>query len=132
MICRALLAVAAWLTAAGGPPAAAMDCPNVDYDRVETLLTEAPSCDWSMKLLLACQRGASGDVGSAMIVIRKCEGNFLASLSKRRRRAYGRQIGACWHRFTSESGSLFVSIRAICAAQVAHDYAARAAKHGGR
>jgi hypothetical protein len=131
-VCRVLLIISAWLMACGTVLAAGMDCPTLDYDKVESLLTDAPSCDASMQLLLACQRGASGDVGSAMIVIKKCEADFLPSLSKSRRRAYDRKVGACWHEFANDSGTLYQSIRAICAADVAHAYADRAAKHKSR
>jgi hypothetical protein len=126
------VAVSAWLMVSGTALAAGMDCPTLDYDKVESLLTAAPSCDASMQLLLACQRGASGDVGSAMIVIKKCEPDFLPSLSKRDHHAYDRKVGACWNEFANDSGTLYQSIRAICAADVAHTYAGRAAKHKAR
>lgn len=128
MTCRVLLAVSVWLMAAASAYAAGMDCPTLDYDKVESLLTDAPSCDAAMQLLLACQRGASGDVGSAEIVIKKCEADFLTSLSKSGRRAYDRKVGACWRQFAKDSGTLYQSIRAICAADVAHTYAGRAAR----
>jgi hypothetical protein len=132
MIYRALLITSAWLMVSGTALAAGMDCPTLDYDKVESLLTDAPSCDASMQLLLACQRGASGDVGSAMIAIKKCEADFLPSLGKSRRRAYDRRVGACWNEFANDSGTLYQSIRAICAADVAHTYAGRAAKRKAR
>jgi hypothetical protein len=128
MIFRAIFGISAWLMVSGPALAAGMDCPTLDYDQVENLLTDAPSCDASMQLLLACQRGASGDVGSAMIVIKKCEADFLPSLRKRDHRAYDRKVGACWNEFANDSGTLYQSIRAICAADVAHTYASRAAR----
>ena len=109
-------------------PALAMDCPVSGYDEVEKRVTAAASCEAAMQLLTACQFGSSGDVGAALIVIKKCEAGFLASLSKSARRGYERKVGACGGEFANESGSLFQSIRAICAAQVAHSYAIRAAK----
>ena len=118
-----------WLIGLGAAtPVTAMDCPASGYEQVEKLVTDAPSCDASMQLLLACQLGSSGDVAVAMIVIKKCEGDFLASLSTRSRQAYERKVGACGNNFANQSGTLFQSIRAICAAQVAHSYASRAAK----
>jgi len=72
--------------------------------------------------------GSSGDVGVATIVIKKCEGDFLASLSEGARRSYDRKAGACGNNFAGQEGTLFQSIRAICAAGVAHSYAMRAAK----
>lgn len=85
-----------------------------------------------MELLLACQRGSSGDIPPALIVIKKCESEFLASLGKSTRRAYDRKVGACWREFAKESGTLYRSIRAICAAALARTYADRAAKHRKR
>ena len=125
-ICISLICI--FLLAFTLEPALAMDCPVSGYDQVEARVTEAPSCDASMQLLMACQLGSSGDVGLSLIVIKKCEGDFLASLSARVRRGYERKVGACDKRFAKESGTLFQSIRAICAAEVAHAYAVRAAK----
>ena len=85
-----------------------------------------------MDLLIACQRGSSGDVPPALTVIKKCEGNFLPSLSKSAHQAYDRKVGACWRQFANESGTLYRSMRAICAAELARSYADRAARHHRR
>lgn len=71
-----------------------------------------------------CRR--RGDVAVSLIVIKKCEGDFLPSLTKSARRGYERKVAACGKNFSGEGGTLFQSIRAICAAQVAHDYAVKA------
>jgi hypothetical protein len=125
---RSLLGISIWLSALGTIPALAFDCPASDYDQKEKLVTDAPSCDASMQLLLACQLGSSGDVALALIVIKKCEGDFLNSLSEGARRGYERKAGACGNNSAGQPGTLFQSVRAICAAQVAHTYATRAAK----
>lgn len=132
MVCRALLAVSAWLLACGPTLAAAMDCPSSDWVKVDDLMADAPSCDASMELLLACQRGSSGDIPPALTVIKKCESNFLPSMSKSARRAYDRKVAACWRQFADENGTLYRSMRAICAAELARSYADRAAKHRKR
>jgi hypothetical protein len=116
------------LLESGAAPALALDCPVSDYAQVERRVTDAPSCDAGMQLLLACQLGSSGDVALSLIVIKKCEGDFLASLGARARRGYARKVGACANDSASQSGTLFQSIRAICAAEVAHAYAVGAAK----
>lgn len=131
MFGRALLGIwlmCIWFLASGAAPAVAMDCPVSGYDQVEKNVTDAPSCDASMQLLMACQLGSSGDVGVALLVIKKCEADFLASLGARARRGYERKVGACGDNFAGQQGTLFQSVRAICAAQVAHTYAMRAAK----
>jgi hypothetical protein len=125
-ICIWLICI--WLMASGAMPALAMDCPVSGYDQVEKSVTDAPSCDAAMQLLMACQQGSSSDVGVALIVIKKCEGDFLVSLSDSARRGYERKAGACGDNFGGQEGTLFQSIRAICAAEVAHSYAMRAAK----
>lgn len=116
-----------WLLGSAAP-ALAMDCPVAGFDKVGERVTAAPSCDAAMQLLMACQLGSSADVAVSLIVINKCEADFLPSLSARARRGYERKVGGCGKNFTNEGGTLFQSIRAICAAQVAHDYALRAAK----
>ena len=116
-----------WLLGFASAPALAMDCPVSGFDEVGDRVTEAPTCDAAMQLLMACQMGSSADVAVSLIVIEKCEGDFLSSLDHRARRGYERKVGACGKNFSGEGGTLFQSIRAICAAQVAHDYAMRAA-----
>lgn len=132
MICRVLFGVSAWLLACGVTLATAMDCPTSDWTKVDDLIADAPSCDASMDLLIACQRGSSGDVPPALTVIKKCEDKFLASLSKSARRVYDRKVGACWREFAKETGTMYRSIRVICAAQLARTYADRAAKQRKR
>jgi hypothetical protein len=129
MACRTLFAALAWLLACGVTLAAAMDCPSSDWAKVDDSIADAPSCDASMELLLACQRGSSGDIPPALTVIKKCENDFLASMSRSARRAYDHKVAACWRKFANESGTLYRSIRAICAAELARTYADRAATH---
>jgi hypothetical protein len=126
MFSKARLIVFIFLMWSGAIPALAMECPTSDYAQVEKRVADAPSCDASMQLLLACQLGSSGDVGLSLIVIKRCENDFLASLSHSARRSYERKLGACAAKFVNRSGTLFQSIRAICWAEVAHTYAIKA------
>ncbi len=128
MFGRPLLGICICLMGSGAVPAQAMDCPVSEYEQVEKRVTEAPSCDASMQLLMACQLGSSGDVALSLIVIKKCEVDFLASLSNRAHRGYERKVGACGDKSANENGTLFQSIRAICAAEVAYSYAIRAVR----
>jgi hypothetical protein len=122
------LGLGLWLTGSAAAPALAMDCPVSGFDQVGDRVTAAPTCDAAMQLLMACQIGSSADVAVSLLVIKKCEADFLPSLSAGARRAYDRKVGDCGKNFAGEGGTLFQSIRAICAAQVAHDYAQRADK----
>ena len=128
MFGKPLVGISIWLMASAAAPALAMDCPVSDYDQVEKRMTDADSCDASMQLLMACQLGSSGDVGLSQIVIKKCEADFLPSLNAKARRGYERKVGACGDEFANESGTMYQSIRAICAAEVAHSYAGRISK----
>jgi hypothetical protein len=56
MIYRALLVLSACLAASGATLAAGMDCPTLDNDKVESLLSDAPSCDASMACLWPARR----------------------------------------------------------------------------
>ncbi len=128
MFGRRFLSISIWLMGSCVVSAMAMDCPVSDYEQVEKRVSDAPSCKISMQLLMACQLGSSGDVALSLIVIKKCEGEFLPSLNDTARRGYEGKVAACGDKFANESGTLFQSIKAICAAEVAHAYAGRAAK----
>ena len=89
------LGLCIWLLGSAVAPALAMDCPVSGYDQVGERVTEAPSCDAAMQLLMACQMGSSADVAISLIVTKKCEGDFLASLERQRAprlRAQGRRL----------------------------------------
>lgn len=122
------LLLAVFICLMGAIPALAMDCPTTDYSEVAQRMTDAPTCDTAMQLLLACQLGSSVDVSLSQIVTDKCEPDFLPSLSAGARRAYETKAEACGKRFAGQSGTMYQSMRAICAAEVAHTYAGRAAK----
>jgi hypothetical protein len=126
MVCRAVVALSAFLLMAS--PALAEDCPVSGFENIEKLLTGAPSCDRAMALFEACSFGSSGDVGLGQIVTKKCESIFLNKLSKSARRSYDRKVGACWDKYAKESGTMYRSMSAFCAAEVAQGYAARARK----
>ncbi len=128
MFSKPLLAVFICLIGSAALPARAADCPTSDTSDAGQRISDAPTCDASMQLLLACQLGSSGDVALSQIVIQKCEADFLTSLSDNARRAYERKAAACGNRFAHQSGTMYQSMRAICAAEAAHAYARRVAK----
>ena len=128
MFGRPLLGICVGFAAFGVASALAMYCPTSDYDQVEKLVTDAPSRDVSMRLPMACQLGSSGDVGPAMIIIKNARLAFWRPSATRARRSYDREAGKCGERFTGGSGTMFQSIRAIYAAQLADSYAVKAAK----
>ena len=126
MVYRAVVALSAFLLLVS--PGLAEDCPVSGFEQIEKLLSGAPSCDRAMALFEACSFGASGDVGLGQVATKKCEGIFLTKLSKSERRAYDRKVGACWAKYAKEGGTMYRSMSAFCAAEVAQAYAARARK----
>jgi hypothetical protein len=104
----------------------AAECPTLDLEEQAQFLGKAPSCDAAMKRFEACQRGSSGDRRLGEIVIKKCERDFLSKFSKPERNAYGRKIKMCWHKYANESGTMYRSFEAFCAAVIAQNYARRA------
>ena len=126
MAIRGLLVVSGLLLMAS--PVLAEDCPTLDHQEIESLLTKAPSCERSMALFEACEFGTSGDVSFGEIVIKKCEGVFLSTLSTSERRTYERKIRACWHKYAKEDGTMYRSFEAFCAAGVAQRYARNVGK----
>jgi hypothetical protein len=127
MFVRVLFALWAIFVTAPGLSAAEL-CPAGDAEEIEKLLAEAPSCDRSMDLFKVCSYGAGGDTGLGTIVTEKCEGDFLAKLSRAERRAYNRRIRACDRKYARESGTMYRSFEAFCRASVAQRYARRAAR----
>ena len=105
--------------------AAAAECPTLDGAKRLELLDRAPTCDKSMALFEVCSYGASGDVGLSAVVIKKCEGGFLAKLSAAQRRQYDRERQHCARKYQNETGTMYVSFAAFCAAELAQTYVHR-------
>lgn len=120
------LAVASGVLA--GAAAAAADCQTLDGEKRLELLDQAPTCDKSMALFEACAYGASGDVGLGEVVIKKCEGDFLAKLNASQRRTYDREQQRCARKYEKKDGSIYRSFAAMCAANLAKAYAHRSSK----
>ena len=123
-----LLAAILSLAVAVGAPVAAVaaeECPTLDGAGRLELLEHAPSCDRSLELFELCSYGASGDVGLSAVVIKKCEGGFLARLGAAQRRTYEREQQHCLHKYEKEEGTMYVSFSAFCAAELARSYAHR-------
>jgi hypothetical protein len=127
MFGRVVLVV--WAIGLASPPlnAAELECPNRDGQEIESLLVEAPTCDRSMDLFRVCAYGASGDTVLGSIVREKCEGEFLAKLSRAERRGYRHRLRVCERRYAREAGTMYRSFEAFCLAAVAQAYARRAA-----
>jgi len=101
-------------------------CPVTEHslDAIEAAIEQA-SCRESMNIFQACAYVASGDVPLGQAVIRKCEGDFLNKLNARQKRAYENEIKRCWRKYRRESGTMYRSFEAMCAAAVAQVYSRR-------
>jgi hypothetical protein len=93
-------------------------CPVTEHslDAIEAAIDQAASCRESMDIFLV-------PLGQA--VIRKCEGDFLNKLNAHQKRAYENEIKRCWRKYRQESGTMYPSFEAMCAAAVAQAYSRR-------
>jgi hypothetical protein len=129
MIVMAFLAVAA----AAAPKAPEQkECPVAggpfDLEKVEAALRGAPTCGESSKVFGLCGMGGGSDVAMGGIVTERCEAEFLSKLDQRQRRAYRRQQDRCSTKYKNESGSMYRSAAAYCAAELAARYAQKFGK----
>jgi hypothetical protein len=137
MLIRPLLALSALLLliplAEAGPKSKPepeqKECPvEHTIEAIEQAIATAASCDASMEVFQACSYAASGDVPLGEAVVKKCEGDFAAKLSTTQRKSYDQEIKRCWQKYRRESGTMYRSFEAMCAAGVAQNYSRRALK----
>jgi hypothetical protein len=81
-----------------------------------------------MKVFVACEYGASGDVQFGAVVEKKCESDFLDRLKMPQKAAYQREIDVCDRKYRNQSGTMYISFTAFCRAEVAQRYSQRALK----
>jgi hypothetical protein len=125
MFSKSFIAASVVAMAVAAANAAALNCPTHEGDKVLDLLDQAPTCEKSLALFEACGFGSSADVALGEVVIRKCEGDFLAKLSKSQRQAYDREQMRCSRKYRNESGTMYRSFEAFCRANLAKDYVTR-------
>jgi hypothetical protein len=109
--------------------AQAADCPFAGPD-VDDGLTAAPTCKAAARLLSDCALGASGDVARGGIVREKCERDFLPGLGPKEARAYRAGLARCARKYAKQEGSMYRSMAAFCAVELAERYSARALRKG--
>ena len=138
MFARMFLAFSAFLlvvcVALGAPkPSEPKECAVTerDLEAIEAALQKAASCEELIVTFQACAYGASGDVRLGQAVISKCEGDFLNTLNARQKRAYEQKLQRCWRKYRRESGTMYRSFEAMCAATVAHAYSRRFLRASG-
>jgi hypothetical protein len=125
-----LVAVAAAAPKPKSAPAPApepKECPVSErsLEAIAQAITAAGSCDKSMEVFEACSYAASGDVPLGEAVIKTCEGDFQAKLNAGQRKTYEQAVKGCWQKYRHESGTMYRSFEAMCAAAVAQRYSRR-------
>jgi uncharacterized protein YecT (DUF1311 family) len=115
-------ALAFLLGAASVAAPAQMACGSPTDDTapaLDKLLTNDPTCAAAHARLNACAWGSTADVQFSMIVIRKCEQTFLSSLSPQEKSRYIEEMQLCTYEYARQEGTLYVSERSLCQADVA-------------
>ena len=72
--------------------------------------------------------GAGSDVDMGEGVVAKCEAEFVSKLSRGRLGEYRRAQSRCSRKYRHESGTMYPSLEAHCAAEVARSHAGRLPK----
>ena len=119
------LVFAAVVVVLGAASGVAAECPieSLDIEQVESALEAAPSCAVAYRMMNACRRNSSGDVGFARIVIEKCERSFVTRGQSPRMKAYADERAACAKKYAGKQGTMYASFQATCEAGVAAKYA---------
>ncbi|HTX76501.1 MAG TPA: lysozyme inhibitor LprI family protein [Terracidiphilus sp.] len=95
----------------------------LDHDA--KLIADAPTCSAADEKLHDCQWGSSADTQLAPIVIQKCEKIFLNRLSAKGKANYQHELHLCAYEYAQQEGTLYISERVVCEADVAEDFATR-------
>jgi uncharacterized protein YecT (DUF1311 family) len=102
------------------------DCPYFGEkaaNDLATALEKASSCSAGVDKLHRCMWGSSADARFASVVISKCEQTFLDKLSPPAHERYLEEIELCGYRESRAEGTIHISEGALCAVDVAADYA---------
>lgn len=75
-----------------------------------------------------CAWGSSADAGSSNIVVEKCEATFLKQLSPAAKTRYVQEAEICWKTEELHMGTMYISFAALCAVDVAKEYATNPAR----
>lgn len=101
-------------------PAVADDCS--DLEAQEAKVAAAKNCGEAHKLFEACLWGSTADIQRGSMVTETCEKAFLSSLNPAQQKSYSRKKDACAKKYRNQSGTMYRSMEAVCAADAAHDY----------
>lgn len=85
----------------------------------------AKDCAAAYKTFDACLRGSTADVQRGAVVRDICETGFMSKLKPDQMKAYREKLGACEKKYAKQSGTMYRSMEAACAAKAARDVWAR-------
>ncbi len=110
-----------FVSSTDGIAQAARACPHQEgeRDRITRTLQSAVTCQRAYDTMNACRSNTSGDVELAEIVISRCEGEFLSTLTPAARKSYDQEREACRRRYAKREGTMYVSFSVTCEAGVA-------------
>lgn len=118
------LILAAVLVASAASAALADDsCFGSDADALSAALEKAGSCRAAFAKFSECAWGSSADLAFGDIVVKTCEGAFLAKLSPAGKTNYEDEAALCDYERARQDGTMYRSLSALCRAGVAARFA---------
>jgi len=119
---RLLFALA--LAALAASAARANDsCFGSDADALSAALEKAGSCRAAFAKFSACAWGSSADLAFGDIVVKVCEGAFVAKLTAAGKANYAAEAALCAYEHARQDGTMYRSMEALCRAEVAQRFA---------
>jgi hypothetical protein len=115
----AVVLLSAALLAAG--VARAEDCEH-DLEAEAKKMRAAKDCEAAYRTFDACLWGSTADVQRGALVREICEAGFVTRLKPDQTKAYQRKTGACEKKYAKQSGTMYRSMEAACAAKAARDF----------
>ena len=101
--------------------ARADDCER-DLEAEAKKIRAAKDCGAAYKTFEACLWGSTADVQRGALTREICEAGFLSRLKPTAAKAYQGKISACSKKFAKQSGTMYRSMEAACAAKAARDF----------
>jgi uncharacterized protein YecT (DUF1311 family) len=98
-------------------------CFGSDADAMSAALEKAGSCSAAFAKFSACAWGSSADLSFGDIVVKVCEGEFLAKLTAAGKANYAAEAALCAYEHTRQDGTMYRSMEALCRAEVAQRFA---------
>jgi uncharacterized protein YecT (DUF1311 family) len=119
-----LLLAAAFSAFAASAALAGDACFGSDGEAMSAALKNAGSCRAALAKFSACAWGSSADLAFGDVVVKVCEGEFLAKLTPAGKANYEAEAGLCDYEHARQEGTMYRSAEALCRAEVASKFAA--------